>query len=418
MEIDESKSPEYVDDGDPGDEVARRFSYQWAYAAILCCNLLDEENKVEAIICEHHEDIMIKDEGGMFTAIQVKTRDDNAEPWKTSDESLFKAFCRFVDLDKQFPSFFSKFIFASNHAGYSVKNGKDIAYVLNCIFDKENYTDLAGPPKAFCSKLSAKTKVEKEEVFQTLKKCKAQFDLPKLSDIGMRLLNTLEISWDGAKSTTLDNLRAASKALIVRCREAASKGFSGDSPWYINPSQDDLDKCQDEINSKVIDLAALAEVLNNIPGQETLLTKEFKEIDRINVGENSLLREKLSAGGFSSVFVRNAEELKGKAEYLGYTWTRRLGEVKGMDHVENVRTIVRNEANKVFEAVRKKGDPFGYEMLEKLEFRLGQRLGNIISGEISCTQEHLEGFAYSQTSQCNIQWSNKEPWIAEESDEL
>lgn len=417
MEIDESKSPEFVDDGDPGDEVARRFSYQWAYAAILCCNLLDKENTIQAIICEHHEDILIKDEAGLFTAIQVKTRDDNAEPWKTSDESLFKAFCRFVSLDKQFPNFFPKFIFASNHAGYAVKNGKDIAYILDCIRDQENYTDLDGPSKSFCSKLSAKTKVANEEVFKTLKKCKAQFDLPKLSDIGMRLLNTLEISWDGAKSTTLDNLRAASKALIVRCREAASKHFSGESPWYINPSKDDLDKCKDEIISKVIDLPALKEVLNNIPGKEALLTKEFKAIDRIDVGENSLLREKLSAGGFSSVFVRNAEELKGKAEYLGYTWTRRLGEVNGMNHVENVRTIVRNEANKVFEAVRQKGDPFGYEMLEKLDPKLGQRLGNI-SSEISCTQEHLEGFAYSQTSQCNIQWSNKEPWITEEPDEV
>lgn len=69
------KSPEWVvDQDDPGDETARRFSYQWAYTAILACGLLDTDGQVLELYCEHHEDVLVKRRDGQFHAIQVKTR--------------------------------------------------------------------------------------------------------------------------------------------------------------------------------------------------------------------------------------------------------------------------------------------------------------------------------------------------------
>ncbi len=44
--------------GDPGDETARRYRYQWTYAAIVCCILLDDTEDAEEVFCEHHEDVV------------------------------------------------------------------------------------------------------------------------------------------------------------------------------------------------------------------------------------------------------------------------------------------------------------------------------------------------------------------------
>ena len=44
---------------DPGDDMQRRLRYQAAYGALLCLNLLDEQDYVQ-IFCEQHEDFLIK----------------------------------------------------------------------------------------------------------------------------------------------------------------------------------------------------------------------------------------------------------------------------------------------------------------------------------------------------------------------
>ena len=52
---------------------------------------------------------------------------------------------------------------------------------------------------------------------------------------------------------------------------------------------------------------------------------------------------------------------------------------------------------------------FGPEMREDLRRRYQQRRSQ---GEqlFDCTDEHLEGIAYSLTSQCKVQWSIDRPW--------
>ncbi|WP_157726327.1 dsDNA nuclease domain-containing protein, partial [Imhoffiella purpurea] len=46
-------------DGDPGDDTANRYRFQWTWAAIMCCKLLDDSEDVEEVFCEHHEDVLL-----------------------------------------------------------------------------------------------------------------------------------------------------------------------------------------------------------------------------------------------------------------------------------------------------------------------------------------------------------------------
>ena len=74
--------------GDPGDDTARRYRYQWTYAVIVCCMLLDDTEDVAEVFCEHHEDALMKHTDGMFSGLQVKTRSSNQEVWKTGDSAV------------------------------------------------------------------------------------------------------------------------------------------------------------------------------------------------------------------------------------------------------------------------------------------------------------------------------------------
>jgi hypothetical protein len=58
---------------DPGDDTARRYRYQWTYAGIICCMLLDDTENVAEVFCEHHEDVLLKHTDLTFTGVQVKT---------------------------------------------------------------------------------------------------------------------------------------------------------------------------------------------------------------------------------------------------------------------------------------------------------------------------------------------------------
>jgi hypothetical protein len=58
---------------DPGDDMQRRLRYQASYGALLCLDLLADEEIVE-IFCEHHEDFLVKKSVGQYVGVQVKTR--------------------------------------------------------------------------------------------------------------------------------------------------------------------------------------------------------------------------------------------------------------------------------------------------------------------------------------------------------
>src|SRR5690606_9643666 len=84
---------------DPGDDTARRYRYQWTYAAIVCCILLDETWDVAEVYCEYHENILIKYTDGTFAGLQVKTRAGDQGPWKTADDAVKHSCTRFAKLE-------------------------------------------------------------------------------------------------------------------------------------------------------------------------------------------------------------------------------------------------------------------------------------------------------------------------------
>lgn len=98
-------SPESVSSSDDrGDDIARRFAYQWSYAAIISCGVLDTRSTIAEVFCEHHEDILVKLHTGKFNGIQVKTRQSDGDPFRAGIAEAFRE----VMLDVGFPGFFEE----------------------------------------------------------------------------------------------------------------------------------------------------------------------------------------------------------------------------------------------------------------------------------------------------------------------
>jgi Cap4 dsDNA endonuclease len=118
-------SPDAVlDKTDAGDDVAARFNYQHCYAAIYAIRLITDAPNIAEIICENHEDILIKKPTGKFIGIQIKTRLPTQPAFKARDEQVKNALGRFCALDRMYPDTFEKFDFTTNHTFWDDEESK------------------------------------------------------------------------------------------------------------------------------------------------------------------------------------------------------------------------------------------------------------------------------------------------------
>jgi hypothetical protein len=131
----------------------------------------------------------------------------------------------------------------------------------------------------------------------------------------------------------------------------------------------------------------------------------------LGAGTSDLLLRKLDAGGFSAVSRNSAIDLRDKADYLGLVWLQKYGQAKGLARYGHVRSITLSDAARAFELAKNCPPPFGLQMLAAFRSRIKDRRSE--GAQLyDCSNEHLEGVAYSLTSQCAVEWSLDKPWEA------
>ncbi|MPN14846.1 hypothetical protein SDC9_162175 [bioreactor metagenome] len=132
-------------------------------------------------------------------------------------------------------------------------------------------------------------------------------------------------------------------------------------------------------------------------------------LDDISTANKELLRKKLSAGGFSAISTTYAEDLCDTSDYAGTRLVQKYGRQVGLQRYNELKLKVQGDSARAFEQAKKDEDPFGIQMLDSLRERL--RVRTTSDGQLyGYTTEHLEGLAYSLTSQCKVVWSIKHPW--------
>jgi hypothetical protein len=395
---------------DPGDDTARRFQYQWTYAAIMCCQLLDGSEDVAEIFCEHHEDILQKHTDGTFSGLQLKTRDADQDVWRTSDPALLSSFATFAKLEAAFPGQFRRFLFLTNYPLHSGKNGKDICHVLATIQAAAAHAELPSSVLAFLSKVAKKAGCSEDIALSALKKSSASADLPGRADVEARLFTTLTPVWTKATECSHASLQRAAKALVTECGRASSLAHEGLLPAYVPLSVNDGKMAADAITFKRMTKERVLQTLEEGFAATASLDGDTSTMSVGSSGSPALLKAKLDAGGFSATSLNSATDLRDRADYLAMVWTKKHGEPRGLQRQQNIRTVVLRDAADAFEASRRDGSKFGVHMLNEFRKRLQIRRQQAGQQLHDCSNEHLEGFAYGLTSECQIEWSLERPW--------
>lgn len=403
-------SPENtVAGGDPGDETSNRYRFQWTWAAVVCCTLLDDTEDVQEVFCEHHEDVLLKHRDGSFTGHQVKTRSDDLAPWKAKDEAVLKACARFAKLEAEYNHRFRRFYFLTNHPLYSAGNGNDLSYVLQSIKDVATVADLPSNVASWVRRVARDAGVDETVAFAAMSKTVAKADLPKLRDALMRLIDAITQCWPIAVDCSHGSVRRAAQALIEECGRASSLDHEQLLPAYVIATMEKDEQITARIDGKRMTLERVQAVLE--AGRDSTATLEGDPAQCIPPGEGStdLLHQKMDAGGFSAVSRNSAEDLRDKADYLGIKWIKQYGNSKGLNRYNHVCSLVLSDAGRAFDSTQTKNDGFGPSMREELRRRFRDRR---MAGDqlFDATDDHLEGIAFSLTAQCKIFWSHTRPW--------
>lgn len=395
---------------DPGDETADRYRFQWTWAAVVCCMLLDDSEDVEEVFCEQHEDVLLKHRDGSFTGHQVKTRRDDQPPWKAADEPVRAACVRFAKLEAEFPGRFRHFVFLTNHPLHVASNGQDLVHVLTLIANASTAAHVPAPAAAWLRRIARDAGVSEAVAFAAMAKTTAKADLPKLRDATIRLIDTIAQCWSAAGECSHDAMRRAARSLIDECGRASSLEHHQLLPAYVIAAVDaEVEDQAARIEGKRMTSTRVRAVLERGRDSTAILEGDPSLAQPPGQGSTDLLHRKLDAAGFSAVSQNSAEDLRDKADYLGIKWTKQHGNVVGLARYDHVRTIVLSDAGRAFDAFQTEEDKFGPAMREDLRRRLRERRAN---GDqlFDCTVDHLEGVAFSLTAQCKIVWSHARPW--------
>lgn len=413
MSISDSPSPPPdlpVTTSDGGADTASRYRFQYTWAAIICCKLLDETHDVAEVYCEHHEDILIKHTDGTFSGHQVKTRNEHQPTWRTNDDQVTVALKNFLQLEQHYSNHFRSFHFLTNHPLHVATTATSLPYFLNQIDQAQVLEDLTRPVKLRLGQLALSAQVSESIAFRALKKTIASSELPKLRDATTRLIDTLADNWEHASECSLEAIRKAARALIDECARASALDHRQLRPAYL-PVLRSGSTDRARIDGKRMTVERVERTLHDGLTSTATLTGLPELRPSPGEGRGDLLRRKLEAGDFSVVSCNSAEDLRSKADYLALASLRRFGRDKGLKRYEHMRSLVLSDASRAYEQTRDQESPFGSTMREALRRRFQhRRQGN--EQLYDYMDEHMEGLAYSLTAQCAVYWSIDRPWEA------
>jgi len=213
---------------DGGDEVQRRFRYQVNYGALKALQLLAVEAHLAAIYCEHIEDLLLEQDDGKFIAIQIKTRELNQQPFKSTEQTVITALSRFCIRGARFPHWFAGFILATNFVFYEGEGVDELRNILACA-RKDPTLAVLGPRdriRRYFQDLGARTKLPVTAVVGTLARLTLEERRTGIDQPDLEIVHAL--GQVGAYSTLrMDQLFLAARLLRTRIWDGCSLAVEG-----------------------------------------------------------------------------------------------------------------------------------------------------------------------------------------------
>jgi hypothetical protein len=406
-------SPDTVlDRSDPGDDVAARFDYQHCYAAINAIRLVTDEANVTEVICENHEDLLLKTPSGKFIGVQIKTRLLSRPLFKAGDEQIKKALGKFCDLDCKFPGAFEKFDFTTNHSFWDTEESQsNLPWLLEVLRERGSVKGLraTNPLRQFVEGIANDAGLKPAEVAATLQKTVIRGHASDLMHIRGTVREALA-ECPGVADLPYSTVAEIANAIIALARDASMKALKGPIADLFAPGTD-LNQIIDDqqlLGKRICkaDVLATVDQLKNTH-------KSYQDVDLKTLVTpadvpHDLVRavRKLVRGGLESGRVTNIEDRVRSFEALFVEWSLKYGTEEATKRYSNILGAVQFEAAEAQATAEKCGEPYGSVMYGTLAERLMARAKDDPDQLYRCRPEHLMGAAGVLTQKCKAWWSS------------
>ena len=164
-----------------------------------------------------------------------------------------------------------------------------------------------------------------------------------------RLIDTLTNCWQMAEQCTLEDIQRAAQGLVDECARASALEHRQFLPAYFAALPNPDLETQAAIDGKRMTLDRTRQALRDGITSTAMLVGPPDVRPEPGQGQTDVLLQKLDAGGFSVVSCNAAKDLRDKADYLGISWTKKVGREKGLQRYEHIRTLVLSDSARAYE---------------------------------------------------------------------
>lgn len=398
-----------LDVSDPGDDVSARFKYQHTYAALTAIKAIDETSDVETVICENHEDFIVKLTNGKFIAVQVKTRSISLEKLKANDSSVKKALTKFCRLEQKFPDEFQNYDLSTNFNFWTEKEDhRNLPYLLAKTMERGNLKRLRKGTtlKTFIESISEGETFSAEVVFSALSKTVLNGRDEKVGHLSSVLIDAVGQTDIGRDLTYADTVRLSERLIHIAC-DASSLRLGKNVQAAYEPGvsfQNAINNLQLEGKTLTSDTISgyFDEFSNN--SSEPLSIEGLVPLEDL---PHDLARmfQKLAAGELQKCRIDLMEDLVRSFQHLQVKWSRKYGPDKAKELTDDLLAKVLVDCVEAEAKIGDTGVPFAKEKYDNLRDELKERVSSQITSPHSVTREHMLGAAGVLTEQCKVWWS-------------
>ena len=391
---------------DVGDETQRRFRYQINYTALKTLQILKQGSDIVAVYCEHLEDLLVEHGDGGLTGIQVKSRELNQKPFRSTDESVRNSLARFCVRAARYPGRFRRFILATNFVFYVGDGVEDLRNILRRC--RENPSHDGAKPRdkilAYLKSLATSSKIPIEEVVAilatvTLEERKTGIDQPDVE-----LLHALG-EFPELRDRPWAELALMAHGLRSHIWDVSSLGLTG----FVLDVHDvvaDLNQHLEQLRAKRkrVDEAVMRQLTQpQSDVGELLAVAGFTSRESIPPGLGKM-ELKMAAGAISYADIDEMKDDVSSLESAFLRWKEKYGLAEANKRLSHFQHFAKRAARDAEKAASASGAPYGTEMFDVLKGHADTICRQEQKTMFGCRPEHLVGAAGLLSEECQVWW--------------
>ena len=393
---------------DPGDEVQRRFRYQINYAALKALQMLAPDTNVRSVYCEHLEDVLVEGVNGLFTGIQVKTRELNQPQFRLSDQAVSGALKRFCVRDARYPGQFERFVLATNFVFHDSDKGDDVGALLHCCRENPSLDGL-GPRhkiRKYLAEFAESTSMALEEIITALGKVRLEerrtgIDQPELDLV--RALGQIE-TLGNQPIFELHRMADAIRAHIWNVSSLALDGYVLETHAVVGDLAAHIESLRTQRKRLDFELMARLTTPAASDHQELLTIREFIARESIPPGLGRM-ELKMAAGGIGYADVEQMKDDVASLERAFLGWKEKFGLAEANRRLAHFQYLANRAAREAEAQTATGSSAYGPAMLSDLRGRTRATATSEKESLFGCRSEHLAGTAGLLSEECKVWWS-------------